>query len=65
MEEAKRNPFKFFTLAQVGELLGFGANTMTALVKAGAPIVARKCNPQLLVQWIGANADRIGKVRLS
>jgi len=32
---------------------------MTAIAAAGAPIVTRKVNPQLLLQWLGQNASKI------
>jgi hypothetical protein len=58
------NPFKFFALADVAKMFGFGADTMTAIAKApGAPIVARKCNPHLLLKWLEQNADKVGKIR--
>ncbi len=60
---AKENPFRFFTLNDVARICGFGPDTMTALNALGAPIVGRKCNPKLLLDWIGRNSDRIGKVR--
>jgi hypothetical protein len=60
---ARENPFRFFTLEEVGKICGFGKDTMTALAALRAPIVARKCNPNLLIQWIGENHDRIDKIR--
>lgn len=62
-EEAVLNPFRFFSLEEVGEICGFGRNTMTALVDAGAPVVGRKMNPNLLLEWLKQNHDAIGKVR--
>lgn len=60
---ARENPFQFFTLADAAKICGFGVNIMTALGAAGAPIIGRRCNPQLLLQWLGRNAHRMGKVR--
>lgn len=61
--EAAANPFRFFTCEEVGELFDFGRDTMTALIRAGAPIVAKKMNPGLLIEWLKTNHDKIGKVR--
>jgi hypothetical protein len=60
---AKENPFRFFTVAEVGSMCDFGVNTMTALITAGAPVVARKINPSLLLKWLEVNADKVGKIR--
>ncbi len=60
---AQRNPYRFFSLSEVAKICGFGAAVMTKLNSLGAPVVGRRCNPQLLVEWIGRNADKIGKVR--
>ena len=60
---AKENPFQFFSFEEIGDLYGFGKNTMTALAAAGAPVVAKKMNPQLLFEWLEQNADKIGKIR--
>ena len=60
---ARENPYRFFTMEETALICGFGPNVMTSLNSMGAPIVARKCNPQLLLEWIGKNAERIGKVR--
>jgi hypothetical protein len=60
---AQENPFRFFSLAEVAKICGFGSDVLTALNSLGAPVVARRCNPRLLVEWIGRNADKIGKVR--
>ena len=44
-------------------LFGFGSNTMTALVNLGAPVVARKINPDAFKAWLSANASIVGKIR--
>jgi len=63
LTQAKDNPFRFFSLEDAAEIFGFGRNTMTALADAGAPIIARKCNPQLLLRWLEENAEKVGKIR--
>ncbi len=60
---ARENPYRFFTLGDVAKICGFGTDVMTALNALGAPVVGRKCNPQLLLEWIGRNSDKIGKIR--
>jgi hypothetical protein len=60
---ARENPYRFFTLTDVAKICGFGPDILTALNSLGAPIVGRKCNPQLLLEWIGRNSDKIGKIR--
>ncbi|EDY16026.1 hypothetical protein CfE428DRAFT_6420 [Chthoniobacter flavus Ellin428] len=61
--EAQANPFRFFTSEEVGELFGFGENVMTTLRGMGAPVVGRKMNPGLLLQWLQQHHDRVPKVR--
>ena len=36
---------------------------MTALIDAGAPMVSRKINPSLLMDWMRAHPDAVGKIR--
>lgn len=62
-EIAKANEFRFFTLAEMTEILGVGRGAMTALASAGAPIVARKMNPRLLMKWLAENPEIVRKVR--
>ena len=62
-QQAQENPFRFFSFQEVGEMFDFGRDTMTALVNAGAPVVAKKINPALLLKWLESNADEVGKVR--
>jgi len=61
LDAAKANPFRFFTIEETGEICGFGKGTMTAIVAAGAPVVGCKLNPQILLEWIRANAAKVGK----
>lgn len=62
-ELAVRFPFRWFPLCKVARICGFGEDVMTALAGMGAPIVARKCNPNLLQRWLEENIDKIGKIR--
>ena len=52
MNEARENPFAWFTSEEVAMIFGFGADVMTALRALGAPVVGRKMNPELLLRWI-------------
>ena len=62
-ELALRFPFRWFAQGKVAKICGFGDDVMSALVAQGAPIIARKCNPHLLHQWLEKNLDEIGKIR--
>lgn len=59
----RENPFRFITQAEAGKLFGFGTNAMTMLVNLGAPVVARKINPDHFKSWLCTNADKVGKIR--
>lgn len=61
--EVGRNPFIFLTSEDIGLLFDFGPDTITTLRSLGAPIVARKINPGLLLRWIEQNAKTIPKIR--
>lgn len=64
-DRVQANPFQFFSCEEVAELFGFGRDTMTALIAAGAPVVGRKMNPQLLLEWLRVHHSDIGKIRES
>jgi hypothetical protein len=61
--EARDNPFRFFTSEEMGIMFDFGENVMTTLRGMGAPVVGRKMNPMLLLEWLKENHDRVPKVR--
>ncbi len=61
-DEARENPYRFFPVADVAELFGFGRHAMTAIINAGAPVVARKINPDHLKAWLRDNAEKVGKI---
>ena len=61
--EARANPFRFFTSEDTGVLFDFGDDVMTVLRSAGAPVVGRKMNPTLLIEWLKQHHDRVPKVR--
>jgi hypothetical protein len=59
---ARENPYLFFTIGDVAKICGFGPRVMTVLNSLGAPVIGRKCNPRLLLEWIGQNPEKIGKI---
>lgn len=62
----KDNPFLYLTQEQISEIFGFGEDTVCALIRHGAPTVARKINPRIFFSWLEQNGDRLsemGKVR--
>ena len=61
--EAAANPFRFFTSEDTGLMFDLGENVMTALRTMGAPVVGRKMNPVLLMEWLKENHDRVPKSR--
>jgi len=61
---ALSNPLEFFTVEETGIILGdFTPALMTAIIKAGAPIVNRKMNPHHVAKWLEVHARDVGKVR--
>ena len=62
-ELSLRFPFRWFAQGTVARICGFGEDMMHALATRGAPIIARKCNPNLLHRWMEENIDKIGKIR--
>lgn len=63
VQEARDNPFAWFTSEEVAIICGFGVDVMTALRALGDPVVGRKMNPELLLRWIEKNSADIGKIR--
>ena len=64
--KAKANPFLFLPQEKIAVMFGLGHETVTALVRNGAPTLARKINPHLLFKWIEENRhllQELGKVR--
>lgn len=63
-EEAQANPLKFFSAVETAKILGLSRNTLTFLRAAGAPTLAGKFNPLLLVNWIEQHPEETsGKIR--
>jgi len=44
-------------------MFDLGRNVMTALRTMGAPVIGRKMNPMMLMEWLKENHDRVPKVR--
>lgn len=58
--KVQANPFAFISFEECGELFNFGKDVMTGLAKvAGFPVVARKVNPGLVLEWLKHNADKL------
>ena len=63
VKTAQANPFHYFNFGDTAKLFGFGVNTLTAIVNAGAPVVSRKINPTHLSAWLATNSGLIPKIR--
>ena len=55
--------FRWVSVEECGEILGLGRNTMTAIIQAGAPVVARKMNPAATQRWLLIHWRKLGKIR--
>jgi hypothetical protein len=60
---ALRYPFRWFPQGKVSRIFGFGDDVMRALLKNGAPVIGRRCNPHLLHKWLEENLDLVGKIK--
>lgn len=49
---AKDNPYRFFTVGEVALIFNLSKDTMTDLLRIGAPTVARKMNPNVFQEWL-------------
>jgi hypothetical protein len=49
IKSARENPFRFFTFEETAAICGWGEKVPGQLAGLGAPIVARKMNPALLM----------------
>lgn len=61
---AAENPYRFFSFEEIGEIFGFGRDVMTAIAAhPDAPVVFRKMNPRLLLEWLRENHGQLGKTK--
>lgn len=58
----RANPLRHFTQTQVRKMFDLGEDSMTALTKLGAPVVAKKINPDHFKQWLWVNRENIQKL---
>ncbi len=56
------NPFHYFTQSEARAMFGFGEDAMKALAVLGAPVVAKKINPDHFKAWLWENRERIEKL---
>lgn len=63
VKEARENPFACFAFEEIAVIYNWGKNVPGQLAGIGAPVVARKMNPQLLLKWLGEHADDVAKLR--
>lgn len=56
-------PLAWVSVQRCGKKLGFGRDSMTAFIAAGAPIVAQKMNPQATHEWLMQHWRELGKIR--
>lgn len=63
VKEARENPFACFSFQEIAILYGWGKNVPSQLVAIGAPCIAKKLNPSLLLKWLGEHSDHIAKLR--
>lgn len=63
IELAAKNRFQTFTFEETAQLFGWGRNVPSALAALGAPVVAKRFNPDLLLQWIAQNPSELTKLR--
>lgn len=58
---AKDNPWHLFTQEELALILGVSRQAIAEMKKAGAPFVVDKSHPDLIKNWIGENAQSVGK----
>lgn len=63
VKAARENPFQFFSFEETAIICDWGKNVPGQLATLGAPVVARKMNPQILMAWISEHSDALAKLR--
>lgn len=58
----RENPFLYFSQSDVRLMFGIGEDAMKALIGLGAPVVAKKVNPDHFKAWLWEHRESIGKV---
>ena len=64
VDEATRNPWKWYPLWICAAMMGFGMNVMTVISRMeGAPIMFRKANPHELHRWMIRNRKTLRQAK--
>lgn len=63
VKEARENPFACFAFDEIALLYKWGKNVPGQLAAIGAPVIARRMNPHLLLKWLEEHAEDVKKLR--
>lgn len=55
-------PFRFMSTPELAEEMNLSVAAIRALYRFGAPFVAKKSHPRLLMEWMARNPEKIGKL---
>lgn len=58
------NRYAQLSFQHIAILFGWGSNVPYLLAKQGAPVIAKKMSPELLLEWMRENAKNVSKLRL-
>lgn len=58
------NPFEYLHFGEIGRLFNFGEDTLTAIVRLGAPVVSKKINPRSLANWLETNREQLRALKV-
>lgn len=54
--------FRFMTTPQLAKAMNLSEDAIRALATWGAPFLSRKSHPDLLMEWIKRNPEKIKKI---
>ena len=63
LKSVRENRFACLSFPEIALLYGWGKNIPGALAVIGAPVIARRMNPELLLKWLETHGEAVSKLR--
>ena len=56
------SPYRFLSTEELAKEMGLSVTAIRALQKFGAPFIAKRSHPRLLLEWMARHPEKVGKV---
>ena len=57
-----KSPFRFLNTEELAAAMNLSVTAIRALQQFGAPFLAKKSHPRLLLDWMARNPEKVGKI---